>query len=135
VDVEVKYCLTGGLPDVDADVVPVRPVTLGHNVACYGEGAHEGGLLLSSGVEPGRDVPPRDEQRVAGGDGETVPESPCEFVLVEDSFRRSRVAERAGLVTHVRRPLAVGDGVGDISSVRAGASLGARASFVYSPGS
>ena len=105
---EVKHRLPGGLPDVEADVVPVRPVTLGHNVACGGEGAHEGGLLLGGDVEPGRDVPPRDDQRVAGGDGEAVPERPGELILVEDSFRRPRVAERAGLVAHVRRPLAVG---------------------------
>jgi hypothetical protein len=96
VNVEVKYCLPGGLPDVDADVVPVRPVTLGHDVAGDGDRIYEGGLLIGGCVEPGRDVPPRDEQRVARGDGEAVPEPPGELILVEDSFRRLRVAEWQG---------------------------------------
>lgn len=83
-------------------------MTLHHNIAGDGERVHKGGLLLGGSVELGRDVPLRDEWRVARGDGEAVPEPSGELVLVKDSFRQLQVAEWAGLVAHVRRPLAVG---------------------------
>jgi hypothetical protein len=38
-----------------------------------GDGGGEGALLLLGRVDPGRDVPARDEESVAGADREAVP--------------------------------------------------------------
>ena len=73
VDVQVEDGLACRLADVDADVEAVGPVALLDDGLCFVDGSSESGLLVLRGLEPGGDVPPRDDEEVAGRDGEGVP--------------------------------------------------------------
>jgi hypothetical protein len=87
VDVQVEDGLAGGPADVDADVVAVRAVAAGDQLAAVVEGLADGLVLLGAGVEPGGHVPPRDDEQVARARGEGVPEGEDERSLEGDAVR------------------------------------------------
>ncbi len=109
VHMQVEDRLAAGRADVDADVEAVgdlRMKTAQDRVAGDRDRRGQLGLLGGRGLEPGRDVPARDEERVRGGDGEGVPEAEGEGAFVEDAVLGDS-AERAiekphpvGLVAH-----------------------------------
>jgi hypothetical protein len=70
VDVKVEDGLARGLADVNADVEAVGVVAAHQEVPGAVDGCRDRCLLLLAGVEPGRDVPPRDDQEVALADRE-----------------------------------------------------------------
>jgi hypothetical protein len=85
VDVQVEHRLACGFADVDADVEAVGAVVCGDQVSASVEVGCEGRSFLSRGVEPGRDVPSRDEEQVAFADREGVPEGPREVAFEGDA--------------------------------------------------
>jgi hypothetical protein len=95
VDVQVEDGLACGFADVDADVEAVGVVAAGEELSALVDGGCYGGSLLCRGVEPGRDVPPRDDQQVAFAHGEGIPEGPREPVFEGDPFLGGE-AEGAG---------------------------------------
>ena len=74
VDVQVGDGLTGSGPDVDADVVALGLV-LGFDMG-FGDfqGTCECLLFFTRGIEPGGDMPSRDDQQMAGTYREPIPE-------------------------------------------------------------
>ena len=94
VHVEVEHRLPPRGADVDADVVPVRPVALlDAPTGDLGRPCERLALLVRR-VEPGRDVPSRNEQRVPRAHRERVPQAHDDVVLVEHPARVG-VTERA----------------------------------------
>ena len=94
VDVQVEDGLARGFSDVDADVEAVGAVAAGDQLSASIEGGGQGRLFLGGGVEPGRDVPSRDEEQVAFAHREGVPEGPREAVFEGDAVLGGE-AERA----------------------------------------
>ena len=74
VDVQVGNGLTGGGTDVDPDVVALGLV-LRFDVG-FGDFqcTRECLVFFGGGVEPGWDMPDRDDQQMAGADGKAIPE-------------------------------------------------------------
>jgi len=85
VEVEVEDGLASGPSDVQADVVAVGVVAVGHEVAGPVEGGEDGRALLVARVEPGGDVAPGDDEEMAGGHGEGVPEGASALVFEGDA--------------------------------------------------
>jgi len=87
VDVDVHHRLPGGLTGVEADVVGVG-FQLAIEVSLHAvDEIEQRRTLLDSAVEEVRDVPPRHDERVAGGDGVAVAEGEGERVLGDDLGR------------------------------------------------
>jgi hypothetical protein len=84
-DVPMEDGLACGFADVDADVEAVGVVTAGEELSALVDGGCYGGSLLRRGVEPGRDVPSRDDQQVAFAHREGIPEGPREPVFEGDA--------------------------------------------------
>ena len=97
VEVKVEDGLPGSLADVDADVETVRLVLpedlLPHPI----NRSENRRLFLAGGIEPGRDMPPRHDQRMTGRDRKSIPKRDHEGIFVEDPIPR-RLAEWAGEV-------------------------------------
>ena len=85
VDVEVEDGLARGFADVDADVEAVGAVAAGDQLSASVDAVGQGRSLLGGGVEPGRDVPSRDEEQVAFAHREGVPEGPRQAVFEGDA--------------------------------------------------
>ncbi len=85
VDVEMEDGLPRGFADVDADVVAVGVVAAGDQVSAAIEAGGDCRALVGGGVEPGRDVPARNDEEVARVHREGVPEGPREAVFEGDA--------------------------------------------------
>lgn len=74
VDVQVRDGLAGDSAAIKTDVVTVRPrLQLGIELLFdHSDEFHHRRLFGRRGVKPGRDEPPRDDQRMPGADGKTV---------------------------------------------------------------
>ena len=114
VNVQVEDCLSRGLSDVDADVKAIGGVELGDGLSGPVDRGHERGPLGLGGLEPGGNVAPRCEQKVARVDGKGIPDSAHPAIFEGDTLGL-RVAERA-IATGHREPLAARDVAREISS-------------------
>jgi len=94
-NVEVRYRLAGGGTVVDADVVARRMELAVQIDAGCGQERHKVGSFCVGDLEERGDMPFRDDQRVAGRDGEAVAKAEGELVLENDAVARQG-AERAG---------------------------------------
>lgn len=92
----VPHRLSSGLPDVDADVVPGRRVAGVEPRLHLGEELPDGRLLLSRQIEEPGNVAPRDDQRVAWVDRESVLEGDGQVVLGKEVTEGEALAEGAG---------------------------------------
>jgi hypothetical protein len=72
VQVQVHHRLAGGLADVGAEVVAVGGEVAVEAVAYDVDEVEQGALLVGGRVEPRRYQAPRDDERVADGDGVAV---------------------------------------------------------------
>ena len=112
VDVQVEDGLAGGFADVDADVEAVGAVAAGDQLSASVEAGGQGRSLLGGGVEPGGDVPSRDDEQVAFADREGVPEGPREAVFEGDAVLGGEAEGARGGCRHgvvVRPPRPSGD--------------------------
>jgi hypothetical protein len=102
VDEQVEDRLPGGLADVHAEVVAVGLVDALDGGPRVGDGGHQLRAFLVGGREPRGHVTARDDQRVAGRDGELVPQAEDQAPAVEDLILCG-AAEGTGRVGHGRR--------------------------------
>ena len=93
-EMEMHHRLSGGAPDVHADVVPVGVVPLVRPGPRPDDDLEEGRALLRGRVKEGGDVPEGKGEEVSPGDGEPVRSYISEIILKEDVTVR-RVAEGA----------------------------------------
>jgi hypothetical protein len=96
VDVQMRDRLTGGGALVDADVVPIGVVLRVNSLANEVQELEQGKALIGGGGGQVRDVTPRHDGGVAGGDGEPVPEGAGQWGLVDEEILRW-MAEGAGV--------------------------------------
>jgi len=73
-DMEVENRLAGGGAAVDADVVAIGSIMLLDDPFGLMDGRDEGHLLRGRGLEPGRNVPSRDQQGMAWRYGVGIPQ-------------------------------------------------------------
>lgn len=102
-DVQVGNRLARRCTDVDSYVKAIWLVDLFNFLTGDFNTSHEFELFLGCRVEPGRDVPFRNDQRMPGADRESVPEPQRQASGVEDS-RGLRSAERAVSRAHLIFP-------------------------------
>jgi hypothetical protein len=95
VHVQVHDGLARGLADVDADVVAVGPQLAVELPADLGDRGEQRALLARGGVEPRRDVPARQDQRVPRRHRVAVADRDDERVPADEAVGRE-LAEHAG---------------------------------------
>ena len=100
-DVEMEDRLPGGGADVHAEVVAIGLMDPFYGRPGVGDDGHQLRAFLVGGLEPRRHMPARDDQRVARGDGELVPEAEDQAPTMEQPIIR-RAAEGACGGRHVR---------------------------------
>ena len=72
-DVQMRYRLTSGFPDIDANIEAIGLIVFLDLAFCDLNAFELAHLFLVTRLKPGRHMTPRNHQRMTGGDRKTVP--------------------------------------------------------------